>query len=128
MEDALPKTMSLERATEFAEAWNTHDPDFVASFFATGGALYTSIGSGSYGDSYFGREEIRRGAKAFFDRFPDGRFEDIKVIVSGNIGTLEWNFTMSGADGKRYATAGCDLLEFEEELVLRKSAFRKVQG
>ena len=42
--------------------------------------------------SYFGKEQIRRGVQAFFDRFPDGKFENLKVAVAGDIGTFEWDF------------------------------------
>jgi ketosteroid isomerase-like protein len=124
----MNKTMSLERATEFAEAWNSRDPDLVTNFFADDGVLHTSVGSGKLGDSYFGKNEIRKGAKAFFDRFPGGRFENIKVTVSGDIGTFEWDFIARDAGGKSYTTAGCDLLEFQGDNVLKKSAFRKVRA
>jgi hypothetical protein len=32
--------------------------------------------------AYFGKENIRRGVQAFFDRFPDGKFENLKVVVA----------------------------------------------
>lgn len=120
--------MSLERATEFAIAWNSHDSDLVTSYFTDDGALHTSVGLDRLGNSYFGKEAIRKGVKLFFDRFPDGRFENINVVVSGNIGTFEWDFVASDASGKPYSTAGCDLLEFRGGKVVKKNAFRKVRG
>ena len=68
---------------------------------------------------------MRRGVKAFFDRFPDGRFEDLQVFVAGDRGTFEWTFVATGADGKLVATHGCDLLEFAGDKVKKKNAFRK---
>jgi ketosteroid isomerase-like protein len=124
----VSKTMTLERATEFGAAWNSRDPDLIASFFTEDGAYHASVGPDPLGKSYFGKAAIRNGAKAFFDRFPDGRFENLKVVVSGNIGTFEWDFIATDASGKSVSTAGCDLLEFKGDMVVKKNAFRKVRA
>ena len=117
--------MTLERATEFGASWNSRDPDLVASFFAEDGVYHASVGPDHLGATFKGREEIRKGAKIFFDRFPDGRFENLKVQVAGDIGTFEWDFVATGVDGKVTRTAGCDLLTFRGNMVTLKNAFRK---
>ena len=104
--------MTLERATEFGAAWNSHNADLVVSFFAEDGAYHASVGPDALGKSYFGKAEIRRGVQAFFDRFPGGKFENLKVVVAGDIGTFEWDFVARDASGQIVRTAGCDLLEF----------------
>src|ERR1700722_2713922 len=104
----MSKIMTLERATEFGSAWNSRDPDLIASFFADDGVYHASVGPDHLGKSFVGGEEVRNGARIFFDRFPDGRFENLKVVVSGNIGTFEWDFVASDATGKSVTTAGCD--------------------
>ena len=75
--------MTPERAQEFGEAWNSGDPAFVASFFAEDGVYHASVGAERLGATYVGRAAIRRGVQAFFDRFPDGRFENLRVVVAG---------------------------------------------
>jgi ketosteroid isomerase-like protein len=120
--------MTRERATEFGAAWNSRDADLVASFFADDGVYHASVGPDPLGKSYIGREEVRRGVQAFFDRFPDGRFENLKVSVAGDVGTFEWDFLATDASGKLVRTAGCDLLEFVGDKVAKKNAFRKVLG
>ncbi len=117
--------MTLDRATEFGASWNSRDPDLVASFFAEDGVYHASVGPDHMGLTFRGREEIRKGAKIFFDRFPDGRFENLKVQVAGDIGTFEWDFVASGPDGKVTRTAGCDLLQFRGNMVTLKNAYRK---
>jgi ketosteroid isomerase-like protein len=124
MNQQLPM-MTLERATEFGASWNSRDPDLVASFFAEDGVYHASVGPDPMGLTFTGREEIRKGAKVFFDRFPDGRFENLKVQVAGDIGTFEWDFVASGPDGNTTRTAGCDLLQFRGNMVTLKNAFRK---
>lgn len=120
--------MTVERATEFGAAWNSGDPDLIASFFVEDGIYHASVGPDQLGKSYFGKEEIRVGAKTFFDRFPDGRFENLKVVVFGDMGTFEWDFIATDAAGKSVSTAGCDLLEFKGHMIAKKNAFRKARG
>ena len=124
----MTKLMTLERATEFGSAWNSGDPDLIASFFTDDGIYHASVGSEHLGKTFVGKDEIKKGAKAFFDRFPGGRFENLKVVVSGNIGTFEWDFVASDATGKSVTIAGCDLLEFRGDMVVKKNAFRKARG
>src|SRR5580658_6433012 len=93
--------MTRERAEEFGAAWNSGNADLVTSFFADDGAYHASVGPDHLGKSYFGKENIRRGVQAFFDRFPDGKFENLKVIVAGDVGTFEWDFMTTGSDGQR---------------------------
>lgn len=120
--------MTLERATEFGSAWNSGDPDLVASFFADDGMYYASVGPDHLGKAFVGKKQVRDGVQAFFERFPGGRFENLKVAVAGNIGTFEWDFVATDASGKLTRTAGCDLLEFRGDMVVKKNAFRKVPG
>lgn len=124
----MGETMTLERATEFGSAWNSHDPDLVASFFADDGSYHASVGADHLGKTFVGKRQVRDGVKAFFERFPDGKFANLKVVVAGNIGTFEWDFIATDASGKSVTTAGCDLLEFRGDMVVKKNAFRKVLG
>jgi ketosteroid isomerase-like protein len=124
----MAKSMTRERAEEFGAAWNSRNADLVTSFFADDGVYHASVGPDRLGKSYAGKEAIRRGVQAFFDRFPDGRFENLKVVVAGDIGTFEWDFVASDAGGEMVRTAGCDLLEFAGDKVAKKNAFRKQRG
>jgi uncharacterized protein (TIGR02246 family) len=124
----MSKAMTLERATEFGSAWNSRDPDLVTSFFAEDGVYHASVGPDRLGKTYAGKEEIRKGVKAFFERFPDGKFENLKVVVAGDIGSFEWDFVATDANGTSVTTAGCDLLGFRGDKVVLKNAFRKARG
>ena len=116
--------MTRERAEEFGVAWNSRDADLVTSFFAES----ASVGPDALGKSYFGKDNIRRGVQAFFDRYPDGKFENLKVVVAGDIGTFEWDFVTTDSNGQKVRTAGCDLLQFVGDKVAIKNAFRKQRG
>jgi ketosteroid isomerase-like protein len=121
----MSATMTLERATAFGAAWNSHNVETVVSYFAENGEYHASFGPELLGASYVGRDQVRRGVKAFFDKFPDGKFDDLRVFVAGDRGTFEWTFVAKDADGKTVATRGCDLLEFAGDKVKKKNAFRK---
>ena len=120
--------MTRERAEEFGAAWNSGNADLVSSFFADDGVYHASVGPDHLGQSYFGKENIRRGVQAFFDRFPDGKFENLKVVVADDVGTFEWDFVATAPDGQKVRTAGCDLLRFVGDKVATKNAFRKMRG
>jgi len=124
----MVKTMTLERATEFGSAWNSGDADLVASFFADDAVYHASVGPDRLGKTYVGKAEIRKGVKAFFERFPDGKFENLKVVVAGDTGSFEWDFVATDASGKSVTTAGCDLLASRGEEVIVKNALRKTKG
>ena len=121
-------SMTCERAAEFGAAWNSGNADLVSSFFADDGVYHASVGPDRLGKSYFGKEQIRRGVQAFFNRFPNGRFENLQVVVAGDFGTFEWDFVATDPTGQTVRTAGCDLLEFVGDKVAKKNAFRKQRG
>ncbi len=52
--------MTLERATEFGGAWNSHDPDLVASFFADDGVYHASVGMERLGRTLSARKRCAR--------------------------------------------------------------------
>lgn len=118
----------MQRATEFGGAWNSGDAELVTSYFADDGVYHASVGPDALGKTFTGKADIRRGVQVFFDRFPGGKFENLKVTVSGDLGTFEWDFVTTDANGTRVSTAGCDLLQFRGDKVLVKNAFRKVRG
>ena len=120
--------MTRERAEEFGAAWNSADADLVTSFFAANGVYHASVGPDALGKSYVGKDNIRCGVQAFFDRYPDSKFENLNVVVADDIGTFEWDFVTTDANGQKVRTAGCDLLRFVDDKVAVKNAFRKQRG
>jgi uncharacterized protein (TIGR02246 family) len=120
--------MTRARAEEFGAAWNSGNADLVASYFTEDGVYHASVGPDALGKSYIGRDNVRRGVQAFFDRFPGGKFENLKVAVAGDIGTFEWDFVTTDSSGQKVRTAGCDLLRFVDDKIAIKNAFRKQRG
>ena len=125
------QTMTNERLDAFMDAWNAHDVEGIVSFFADDCEFHASVGPELMGASYAGRDEIRKGVTAFFEKATnrfyrnkgDGKFEDATSWVAGERGTSEWTFTSGDT-----AVRGCDLFEFEGDRIRVKNAFRKIKS
>lgn len=117
--------MSPERLAEALAAWNSRDAELVLSYFADDCAYHASFGPEPLGRSYVGREQVLEGVRRFFERYPDGRFEDTRVFVAGERGAAEWTFAATEPGGGELRVSGCDLFEFDGDLIRTKNAFRK---
>ena len=120
--------MNEERLAAFGEAWNARDADLVVGFMTEDCRYRASVGPELEGRTYEGRDEVRQGVQAFFDRYPDGRFEDARVFVAGDRGASEWTFVWTDEQGETRRVRGCDLFEFEGDRIRTKDAFRKTPG
>jgi len=71
---------------ELSEAWNAHDPDRVAEFYAQ---TYegTDVGEGS---PQRGPEAVRRTVARYLRAFPDLEFTQEETIVQGQRAVLMW--------------------------------------
>jgi taurine dehydrogenase small subunit len=117
--------VTAERLAEALAAWNTRDADRVLAYFAADCAYHASFGPEPLGRSYVGRAEVLEGVRRFFESYPDGRFEDTEVFVAGERGAAEWTFVATESHGRMLRVRGCDLFEFEGDLIRTKNAFRK---
>lgn len=119
--------MTEARLLEALEAWNTRDVNRVLEYLTDDCTYHASFGPELQGRSFVGRDAVREGVRLFFDRYPDGQFVDTEVIVADHRGTAEWTFKATLADGAELEVRGCDLLEFDGDLIKTKNAFRKVR-
>jgi ketosteroid isomerase-like protein len=119
--------MTEARLHEALAAWNTGVADRVLEYWSDDCIYHASFGPELLGRSFVGREGAREGIQLFFDRYPDGEFTDTEVMVAGSRGAAEWTFRATGDDGEAFALRGCDLFEFDGDLIRIKNAFRKVR-
>ena len=119
--------MTEARLHEALAAWNTGDADRVLEYWSDACVYHASFGPELLGRSFVGRQAAREGIQLFFDRYPDGEFADTEVMVAGDRGAAEWTFRASGDDGEPFELRGCDLFEFDGDLIKTKNAFRKVR-
>jgi steroid delta-isomerase-like uncharacterized protein len=92
-------------------AWNSHDPDKVATFY-TEDVAYEDV---TFGEVAHGREELKKLAAGFFTAVPDMKLERVSVSQHGSHGASEWIF--SGTDvglyktGKKFSVRGASVFE-----------------
>ena len=71
------ESATKRKAVEFGATWNSGDADLITSFFAENDVYHASVGPDALGNSYVGKDNIRRG---------------VQDVVAGDIGTFEWDF------------------------------------
>lgn len=79
-----------------ARAWEARDPDAVAADFAPDGVLV------SPGGSWRGPEAIREAARKFFEGTAAVEVVVTRVLVDGDAGAVEWTWTETAPDGRRF--------------------------
>ncbi len=78
------------------EAWYSHDPDAVASFYAPDGKITINDGEPSVG-----RAQVAQMASGFYSGFPDLVVRMDSIRTSGTYCVYQWTLegTNSGPDG-----------------------------
>jgi steroid delta-isomerase-like uncharacterized protein len=115
----MEATERERQAAEYVDAWNAHDPDAVAAFFAPS-AIYDDRGAA---DLLSGREAIREHAAAVMTAFPDLRFEIVRVAHGEGFSAGEWRVQMThrgsfaglAATGRRAESAGVDVATLDAD-------------
>jgi ketosteroid isomerase-like protein len=114
---------TVERATEFGEAWNGRDVDKVLSYFTDDAVMYITNLPKNLGTPFAGKEQIAAAVQSLWSRYPDGQFTNLKVTVTGDFGTFDYDFVATDQDGVRQVYPGADVLEFRGDMVYRKLGF-----
>jgi ketosteroid isomerase-like protein len=109
-------------------ALNRQDLDAVMSFFAEECVFETPRGRRPWGRRLHGIENVRRAFDAHFGRIPDARYLDAEHWVCGSHGCSEWTLVGTKPNGDAVEFRGCDLWEFREDEIVRRSSFWKVLG
>ena len=118
--------MSLWNVLEgYAAAGNAHDIDAMMSFFTDDCEFYSSIGPDVDGTRYIGTEEVREGLHHFLAICPNGRWNNIRCLVTGNRGLMEWTFIGKTHSGQTIEVNGCDLITFRDGKIAIKNSYRK---
>ena len=89
---AMTQAQAEEFARNYTQAWCSHDPDAVASFYAADGVIVINEGEPSRG-----RTGIAAMAKAFYDEFPDLVVMMDDIRSSGSHAVYRW--TLEGTHG-----------------------------
>ena len=119
-------TMDTDTLQRYADAWNDHDIDAIMALMTDDCVFLTGGGSNHFGTRYQGRDEVRERFIEVWTELPDVTFSNARHFVDGDRGCSEWTFSGTRADGTRVEVDGCDLFEFEGDLIRVKNSFIKI--
>ncbi len=102
-------------AERYAEAWSSHSPEAVASFYEEDGRITINDG-----ETTVGRAAIADVAKGFYDEFPDLVVRLDKVRTAENhavfLWTLEGTNTGPGGTGNRVKISGWEAWHLSDDV------------
>jgi ketosteroid isomerase-like protein len=100
------------------DGFNRHDLDTIMSYFADDCVFESPRGPHPSGQTFVGRDEVRKGLAARFERIPDVRYEHDTHFACGEGTTRK---------GEEIDVRGCDLWTFGNDgNVVRKDSFWKI--
>ncbi len=118
----------LSTLSRFMNAWNARDVDAVMDCMASECAFHASGGPDAEGGCYEGASAVRTAYEAIFETYPEAAWTQGRHLVVGNRGMSEWRFVGRDRDGNSVEVDGCDLFEFDGELIGLKDSYRKARS
>ncbi|HET7700952.1 MAG TPA: nuclear transport factor 2 family protein [Candidatus Limnocylindria bacterium] len=118
--------MHVARLQAFLDAFNRHDLDAIMEFFTEDCVFDMPRGPAPGGRHAEGKPAVRALLATRFAGIPDVHYSDDRHFVAGDRGVSEWLLTGTSTTGQRIAVRGCDLFEFEGDLVRRKDSYWKI--
>jgi taurine dehydrogenase small subunit len=105
--------ITVEYLKEIVDAFNRHDVNAIASYFAEDGQFLTARGPHSWGDRLTGPKAIRDYLAQRYEIIPDMRWEGERHFISGRRALSEWIVKGTSATGEKIEWNGCDVWEFD---------------
>lgn len=124
MSDTPHVTIELLKA--IGVAFNSHDADRIAEFFADDAVFATARGPDPWGFKVEGKETIRQYLAARFAVIPDMSWEREEEHVCGDRGITVWTVTGKSASGEDLNYRGCDLYLFRDGKIVSKDTYWKI--
>lgn len=118
--------MDEPRLREFLDAFNRHDLDAIMEFFTDDCVFDFPRGPARSGTRAEGKERVRALLATRFEGIPDVQYGDDRHFVAGERGASEWLLTGTTRNGTRISVRGCDLFEFDGDLIRRKDSYWKI--
>ncbi len=109
-----------KRARAYTEAWNSHVPNAVASFYAEDGRIVMNDGEPSSG-----REQVAAMAGGFFEAFPDITIHMDDIRSSGTHAVYRWTLeghnTGPGGTGNFVKVSGWEYWRYTDDGLVAES-------
>jgi ketosteroid isomerase-like protein len=119
--------MTPERLAEFGDAWSAQDLDRLMEFMTDDCVFRSSVGP-EPGATFRGKDEVRRGFALMIAYDADWESHGGEAFIAGDQGAGQWSYSRTGEDGRTHWVHGCDLFQFEGDLIRVKDAYRRVRA
>jgi ketosteroid isomerase-like protein len=120
-----PARITSTLLDEIVAAFNAHDVHTISQYFAEDATFCMASGPEPFGLTVVGRAAIARVLEERFGRIPDMRWEGSQHHVMGAHAVSVWRVRGHVDNGKEIDVQGCDLWEFEDELIVHKDTYWK---
>ncbi|TRO64563.1 nuclear transport factor 2 family protein [Christiangramia sabulilitoris] len=117
-------TSEQEKMEEFAQnytaAWNSKDPQKMASFYAEDGVLIVNGGTPA-----IGRQQLAKTAESYMTAFPDMELVMDSLVIDSDTYRYYWTFkgtnTGPGGNGNRVNFSGFEEWNLNEDGLVQRS-------
>lgn len=117
--------LTMDHLNKVIAAFNNHDADGVAGFFADHGVMLSPAGKEPVGTTLKGPAAIKAALTKRFTDSPDIQWTEGKSWIFGNKALSEWRVRGTAPGGAVIDTIGCDLWEFEDGKIVKKDTYYK---
>lgn len=110
----------LEFGQKYTDAWNSKQPEKMASFYALNGVLTINLGKPA-----IGRKQLEETAKSFMEAFPDMVLTMDSLTADNGIYRYYWNFKGThngpGGTGNKVDFSGFEEWTMNEQGLIQNS-------
>lgn len=118
--------VTQELLARIASDFREHNVEAIVNSFTDDGVFINAKGTTLSGDTYRGKDEIRKFFTTIFKTASDVRWDRVRPDwICGDRAVTQWH-RKANTDGQYQEWLGCDLYEFEGSLIKRKDTFIKV--
>lgn len=121
----MSESITKQHLDAIVAAFNNHDAEAVASFFAPDGVMLGPIGKEPVGSTLRGPQAIRAALEKRFADSPDIQWTEGKSWIFGEKALSEWRVRGTAPGGLEIDTLGCDLWEFKNGKIIKKDTYYK---
>ncbi|MCX2718027.1 ester cyclase [Lentiprolixibacter aurantiacus] len=110
----------VEFGQQYTDAWNSKQPEKMASFYALNGVLTINLGKPA-----IGRKQLKETARSFMEAFPDMVLTMDSLTADNGIYRYYWNFkgtnTGPGGSGNKVDFSGFEEWTMNQEGLIQNS-------
>jgi beta-alanine degradation protein BauB len=119
------RTATLQALTA---ALNARDVGGVMACFAADCALHGFAGPQAEGQRHSGTAAVRQAVTKLLDAMPEACWHEVRHVLTGDTGLSTWQLLGRDAQGAAVDIGGCDVVQFDGDLIAVLDSYRKARS